>query len=377
MFMNLSHDLLGVGPGDGTVFQETSYGRRDGGLPGILGRFQQKCVDLKPGEVFTAADIEGPGLITRIWVTLPLMISPHALRDVVVRMYWDGEDEPSVQVPLGDLFGATFARPVDYHSAYLAITSGAMLCFFPMPFRERAVVTFENQSAFTVRLFFFQLTYLRLDSWPAADPPYFHCHWHREKLERGDPAYEVLEASGRGFYLGCHLDMQGAGIPWRLNPVHDALPEGWGLGMLEGWERMWIDDADEPNVHGTGGEDYFNGAWYFTHVPSTTPTHGVTKRNYVTRRVSCYRLHAEMPVSFRSRFRMTIDHGFDNVLPAVYDGTAFWYQWEPHSALAGLPGPRDRRPGGAARNGLIMCAPLVAVSSAALALARKRATHRA
>lgn len=107
----------------------------------ILGGFQNKCVDLRPGELFTMADIAGPGLITRIWVTLPRRINPGSLRNLVLKMYWDGEEEPSVVAPLGDFFGTTFERPRDYTSAYLAITSGACLPFFPMPFPSRALIT--------------------------------------------------------------------------------------------------------------------------------------------------------------------------------------------------------------------------------------------
>ena len=379
MFINLSKDVLGIGPNDGTTYQVSSYGRRASSLPGIAGEAAKKCVDLAPGEPFEAADIEGPGLITRMWVTQPVQLNPHALRDVAVRMYWDGESEPSVLTPLGDLFGATFGRAVDCTAAWSAITSGAYTSFFPMPFRRRARIVFENQGAHTVRLFFYQVTYLKIDRPLAPETPYFHCAWRRTLLERNGPPFTVLEAAGRGMYLGCHLDMQGRGFPWGPNPVSWFMPEGFGMGMLEGWERMWIDGADQecPNVHGTGGEDYFNGAWYFTRVPATTPTHGVTLRSYAKRRVSCYRMHAEMPVSFKENIKVTIDHGLNNALPARYDGAAFWYQNEPHKPLEELPPASDRRPDGVAAACLTMSVPFL-YAGAALALARKvrnRAAH--
>lgn len=373
MFANISKDLLGIGPEDGTTFQVSSYGRRERTLPGTVGQFQRKCVDLKPRETFTMADIEGPGLITRLWMTVPRKLNPGVLRNVVVRAYWDGEKEPSVLAPLGDLFGASFARPLDYSSAYLAITSGAYLSFFPMPFRSRATLTVENQSRLPARLFFYQVTYLKLERDLPAGTPFFHCLWHREESCRGDPPFTVLDARGRGFYLGCHLDMQGSGWPWRLNPVHTQMPEGLGMGMLEGWERIWIDAADEPNVHGTGGEDYFNGAWYFKRVPSTSLSHGVTVRSYASRRVSCYRFHLEMPVAFRQGIRVAIDHGLDNRLPARYDGAAFWYQSEPHVPFAAMPCMRERRITGRLSNTMVMAAPLAgAVAAAAAVVKRKR-----
>ncbi|MHB8893683.1 MAG: glycoside hydrolase family 172 protein [Candidatus Geothermincolia bacterium] len=375
MFLNLSKDVFGIGPHDGVTCQYTSFGRRGSALPGLAGRAADKCVDLAPGKPFEAADIEGPGLITRIWVTLPGAANPGALRNVVVKIFWDDEAEPSVLTPLGDLFGATFAHPVDYSSAYTAITSGGFLCFFPMPFRRRARVVLENQGRLSVRLFFYQVTCLKLKGELPKGVPYLHCLWRRERLERNAPPYTVLDARGRGFYMGCHLDMQGTGYPWRPNPARWFLPEGFGMGMLEGWERMWIDrDAGgEPNVHGTGGEDYFNGAWYFTRVPSISLTHGVTMRNRVTRRVSCYRMHAEMPVAFDERIKVTIDHGFNNALPAIYDGVAFWYQDEPHSTTGDLPPASDRHPEGALKAALVMSMPLLYGGAA---LAGIRRIHR-
>ena len=375
MFVNISRDLLGIDPWDGVTYQTSSYGRRGKVRPGVVGRFQEKCLDLKPGEPFTMADLDGPGLITRIWVTVPRKLNPGVLRNVALKAWFDGEGEPSVQTPLGDLFGTTFARPKEYASAYTAITSGAYLCFFPMPFKRKAVIALENEGRLPVKMFFYQVTYLQLDRDLPEETPYFHCRWHRESCSRNDPPYTILEAEGRGFYLGCHLDMQGKGWPWRLNLARISLPEGYGMGVLEGWETIWIDDADAPNVHGTGGEDYFNGAWYFTRVPSTWLTHGVTERRYDTRRVSCYRFHVEMPVCFKQRIKATIDHGLDNLLPADIDGTTYWYQEEPHVPFGPLPPARERHPVPATANRLIMAAPLaaaaVAVYGAGRAVKRK------
>lgn len=376
MFVNLSRDILDLHPSDGVTGQVSSYGRRDRRLPGVLGDFQQKCVDIQPGARHTAACLEGPGLITRIWMTVPRRANPGVLRNLVLRMYWDDETEPSVLTPVGDFFGTTFSRPRDYSSAYLAITSGAYNCFFPMPFNKRALITLENQSRATVRMLFYQVTYLELKRELPPVTPYFHCLWHRESAHRGDPPYTILDARGRGCYIGCHLNMQGRGYPWRLNPVHVQLPEGFGMGMLEGWERIWIDGAREPDVHGTGGEDYFNGAWYFTRVPSLSLTHGVTQRRYDLRRVSCYRFHVEMPVWFERSIRVTIDHGLDNRLPADIDGTSYWYQGEPHRSYPTLPEACERRPVSTLRNRLIMSAPLAYLVAGHLLWRRIRRARR-
>ncbi len=359
MFINLSRDIFGITPDKGVVRQVSSFGMRKSRFAfGSLSEFDEKCVNLHPGEDFKCADIDGPGLICRIWITLPWKLNHGSLRNLVLRIYWDEEKEPSVCAPLGDFFGATFDRPVEFSSAYSSITSGAFLSFFPMPFNKRALIKVENQSHLPVTMFFYQITYLSLEESFGESTPFFHCMWKTSTMNRKDPPFVILEAVGRGFYLGCHLNMTGRGYPWGLNPITWQMPEGFGLGMLEGWEKIWIDGALEPQVHGTGGEDYFNGAWYFKSVPCTTLTHGVTLRSYLTRRVSCYRFHAEMPVWFNKDIRVTIDHGINNALPATYDGTAYWYQTEPHVAFEKLPPRKMRKPVGKYKNFLAMTAPI-------------------
>ena len=310
LFFNITRDILGLTPRDGTLGQVSSYGKRSevGGwrIPGVIGEFQEKCVDIRPKARFTLAELEGPAVIVRFWMAVPRRVSPGVLKNLVLRVYFDGEESPSVLTPIGDFFGTTFGAPREYVSAYLCITSGAYKSFFPMPFRESARIEVENQSPFPVMSFFYQLTYLQLDQDLEDAIPYFHCCWRQEDMESGDSPFTILDAEGEGFYLGCHLDMQGQGFPWSLNPVHNFLPSGWGMGILEGWERIWIDgglDAGRPNIKGTGGEDYFNSAWYFTSTPSIAPGHGVTMRRYDLRRVSCYRFHLEMPVWFQEEIK--------------------------------------------------------------------------
>lgn len=90
-------------------------------------------------------------------------------------------------------------------------------------------------------------------------------------------------------------------------------------------------------------------------------------RSYATRRVSCYRFHAEMPVAFDRRIKVAIDHGLNNALPARYDGTAYWYQEEPHARLEELPPPAERHSGGTGRARLTMSAPFLGGAAAAAA----------
>ena len=65
-------------------------------------------VDIGPGETYDLAVIDGTGTITHVWATTH---SDH-WRSLLLRAYWDGADEPAIEVPYGDFFsGVGSVRP--------------------------------------------------------------------------------------------------------------------------------------------------------------------------------------------------------------------------------------------------------------------------
>src|SRR6266496_2752720 len=131
---------------------------------------------------------------------------------------------------------------------------------------------------------------------------------------------------------------------WLTPPFRDIpLPRGFGLGVLEGWESITVDDDRSSVVAGTGTEDYFSGGFYFKDVPFSTPTHGCTKRSFFTGRVSAYRFHVDDPIYFSKSIEIAFDHGLKNSMAADYSGVAYWYQDEPHVPLPPLPDANGRR----------------------------------
>ena len=101
-------------------------------------------VSIEPGKRITIFNVEGPGMIVRIWFAVDSR-DPYFLRRVVVRMYWDDESKPSVEVPLGDFFGCGF-KYKQYISQYLGMTSGGYVCYFPMPFESNARIEIANET---------------------------------------------------------------------------------------------------------------------------------------------------------------------------------------------------------------------------------------
>lgn len=208
------------------------------------------CIPLvRAGETVTLAEMDGPGIIRHIWITVTDRTSDrnrYVLRDLVLRMYWDGEENPSVESPLGDLFCCGFGVSYPVNSLPVAVnpTRGFNL-YFPMPFRKKARITLENQCDEDVHAFFYQVDYCLTGELPE-DAGYFHAQWRRQRLTEKGKDYVILDGvKGKGQYVGTYLALT-------------TLERYW---YGEGEVKFYLDgDTDYPTICGTGTEDYFGGA---------------------------------------------------------------------------------------------------------------------
>ena len=155
--------------------------------------------DIEPGAVVTLAEMEGPGQINHIWITVDNKTTEadcFVLRDLVIRMYWDDEETPSVESPLGDFFCCGFGRECFVNSVPVAVVPNrGFNCYFPMPFKKKAKITLENQHANKIPAFFYQVDYCLYDELPD-DIAYFHAQWRRERLteKTKDYSYKYSKA---------------------------------------------------------------------------------------------------------------------------------------------------------------------------------------
>lgn len=322
---------------------------------------------IKPGETNTFAEISGAGCISHIWITIKSK-EPAYLRKLILRSYWDGESQPSIETPLGDFFGVGHGYARHYVSLPLNMITGggversnraAMNCYFPMPFAKGARFTLTNECDGPVT-FYYTVNYEEYGS-PQPDVLRFHAHWRREsstkskldlvgtgvtggqvdrlKNTSGQDNYVILDAKGRGQYVGCNLSVD------NINP----LPANSWFG--EGDDMIFIDDDFNPTLYGTGTEDYFNAAWGYPSGEYSAPYHGVTLAHPVagsnapySGKWTTYRFHIEDPVVFKKSIKVTIEHGHANVQANDYASTAYWYQTEPHLPFPVLPDVKDRLP---------------------------------
>ncbi len=297
------------------------------------------CVLIKPRETFTLAEIDGPGVIQHIWITT----APENWRRLVLRMYWDGEDTPSVEAPLGDFFCQSWNVHSQISSIPIAVNPrGALNSYWPMPFSQSARITVENLVPDDLGMFFYQVTYALTEI--PENTGRFHAQFRRTNPVPHKQVHTIVDGiRGHGHYAGTFMAWQANNTSW------------WGEGEI----KFFMDgDGEYPTICGTGTEDYFGGAWGFEEPPGTY-------KNYTTpflgfchddnggerrkgNRFGMYRWHIPDPIIFHEDLRVTIQALGIGGLPVGGEGrfvtlqddvasVAFWYQAEPHAPYPVFP----------------------------------------
>src|SRR3990172_9733677 len=280
-------------------------------------------INILEGKTSVLAKMEGPGVITRIWITIDSR-DPYFLRRILLRMYWDDEENPSVEVPVGDFFGTGFEYK-QYISQFVGMSSGGYYCYFPMPFNKSAKIEAVNETGQEVYAFYYQFDYQKLEEPLDENVAYFHSQWRREIRTNTAENYTVLVAEGEGYFVGLNMSMQS----YKGN-----------LWFLEGDEMIYVDGEKYPSIYGTGTEDYFTSGWYFNRGEFSAPYHGLIIKDDSLARIAAYRLHIGDVIPFKKSILFTIEHGHANEEVADYSSTAYWYQKEPHKKFESiLPAP--------------------------------------
>jgi hypothetical protein len=286
------------------------------------------AISIEPGKTAVLAEIKGPAAIHHIWVT----IAAEAFygRKIVLRIYWDGEDAPSVESPIGDFFGVGHGLNRNFTSLPIACSSEgrARNCYWYMPFRWSCRVTATNEGTKPVDAFYYYIDYRELDGL-RPDAPYFHAQYRQDFPCVGDRNYVILDAAGAGHYVGCNLSILQRTMGW------------WG----EGDDMIYVDGESSPSLHGTGSEDYFSDGWGMRR--DQHPFYGCPLQEEDFEpgsKATVYRFHIPDPVPFKKSIRVTIEHGHGNDRSDYDSSVAYWYQTEPHVPFPALPASEKRLP---------------------------------
>lgn len=292
------------------------------------------CITLEPGTTTTLADIEGPGTIQHIWIT----VRREAYRDTLLRFFWDEEETPSIEVPLGDFFCNGHGLRCNVTSIPIAVNpSGGFNSYWPMPFRKRARVTIESQHREPITGFFYQITYALSEVPEKA--AYLHAQWRRSMTSRQNPEHTLLDGiQGQGHYVGTYLAWEQLSNGW------------WGEGEI----KFYMDgDGAFPTICGTGTEDYFGGAWGFGGEPFSTAYLGYPlcrKEPGEVPKHGLYRWHVMDPIRFHRDLRVTIqalgwwpNRKYEPLTDDI-SSVGYWYQSEPHAPFPEMPAVEARWP---------------------------------
>jgi hypothetical protein len=298
-------------------------------------------VRIKPGWTKVIAETKSAGCIRHIWCTIGISgkdgkPEKYYPRKIVIRMYWDGSKEPSVEAPIGDFFGMGHGLTRNFVSAPLQMSpenGTGFNCWFPMPFERGARIEVTNECREGIKLYYYV-------DWeehrrPEGNGLRFHASWNRSitkgisekgigQMEfqdsgvntSGKDNYCILDAKGEGHYVGCNVN------------IHNRRQSWYWDWPGEGDDMIFVDgEGWPPAIHGTGTEDYFSGAFCPTQEYNA-PFHGIILPGGINwaSKITYYRYHLLDPVAFKKSIRVTIEHGHANRRYDDWSSTAYWYQ---------------------------------------------------
>ncbi len=301
-------------------------------------------IPVKAGETVVLADIEGPGVISEIFFTSDY----PRLSELILRIYWDDEEDPSVEVPAGAFFCIghdNHPHTVSSVPVTVAPYRGCS-CYWEMPFRKHAKITLTHEGIADANVVAYRVLY-HLEE-VSEDAAYFHAQYRHTLTTTDKPEHVILDGvKGKGVYVGTYLAWNNFCTGW------------WGEGEV----KFYLDgDTEYPTLCDNGTEDYFGGAWNFGYDPANpntketefeSPWLGMPlatpgNRNG-SKKFSMYRWHVQDCIGFQEDIRVTVQTlgwypGFIHYRPLTEDisSVAYYYQCEPHQCFPDLPKLEDR-----------------------------------
>ena len=323
---------------------ENPSGLPSGGSKGNADEKLHPSIEIPPGATETLVDTTGPATICSMWFTGDISQS------LILRIYWDGQDYPSVESPIGSFFGYGYPHVLTDQNNQVPILNSAMIlfapcrgmsCYWPMPFRTHCTITIENRNPASTHTLYYMITMQKGDI--PRNSLYFHANYRQAFPVPTHQAYTVLDnISGAGHFVGMSLS------------VGTNNPNGcW----VEGEAKIYLNGELYPTINYTGTEDYFLGAYAFGYDRGSSlnyhPYSGLYAGMYAVLgsnhqrycyqpRFMMYRFHIVDPIHFQTSFRMTLQNIGTTPYGTRsrrddYSSCAYWYQTLPSAPFEALP----------------------------------------
>jgi len=336
-----------------------------GDVVDLLGRAAQAPGDDREVTVDVPADggvrvfaLQGAATIRKLEIEAPRSaVNTH----LVIR--WDGRAEPSVDAPLGLLFGSgTFYDRGGSRDIVKALLSRVTIdgdrvraaLYFPMPFGESATIELAGDGAAVAGV------RVAVRTAPNETPMAWQGYFHATYVDHGVPELGrdlvVLDTAREGEWCGT------------FNGMAYTFSDRAELSTLEGDPRMFFDDAESPQGHGTGTEEWAGGGDYWGGALMTLPLAGhptgapsaADARDAEDAIEGAYRFLVADAMPFGRNARIQLEHGGANQSLEHYRTVAYWYG-RPGACLVpsdtlDVGDPRDEAAHGYASSGTLIAA---------------------
>jgi hypothetical protein len=270
----------------------------------------------------TIATLDGPAAVTLLKIQPLFPLTKYQLNHVWLRAYWDGEEKPSIDSPIGIFFGSGLGE-ADVRAVPLGMSpSGAYYCFLPMPFWSSARFDIVNETPGRAPKLHWEIETTRLGDMGYSRERIgaFKAQYRHEWPTENGRDYTILDTTGRGTYVGQVMTVE---------PIRPEVKRWW-----EGDLRMYVDGRHHPALQGTGHEDEYLGGWSNEWLmnPYTLPMHGEPRTTDLTQvdfqwnaATTVYRFFPA-GVPYQSQLTVSTEHGVDNGVPAMYSSVAYYYE---------------------------------------------------
>jgi hypothetical protein len=283
---------------------------------------------LGPGDTVTLFETSSGGRIAGLRLG-PASALAGPARDLVLKMYWDGDPAPAVISPAGDFFGYAWGEPA-MRSILAGTADDTNYLYLPMPFDGSARIELVSEAT-TGDTLAIDSEVIHTDVSRRANEGRFYALWKRENPTTIGEPFTFVDTRGRGHVVGAILQAQGmeSGSTW----------------FFEGDDQATIDG--ELVVHGTGSEDFFNGGWY--DVPGrwngrvSLPLSGSLIYDKPLSRTGGYRFMLGDLYPYREHLKFTIEHApVDNMFPTDYAAVTYLYSEHRPTAAWTIPPVEER-----------------------------------